>query len=166
LLKPTSQLVNGIGGRKRSPAKLPCGSLLAAKGRGYYCSAAGSGGSGGGGSSGSGGGRGGDEGDEDSSQPAENKKFGFFAWQGWQDRVAADPGFCTKVLIEQVLGDDGYSLSMFGSSWLDSLAGKQTLHTIVQIIGVGASVVGDMSSRPYWGLYELDFVFSTLVVSH
>ena len=34
-----------------------------------------------------------------------------------------------------------------------------------QIIGVGAAVVGDMSSRPYWGLYELDFVFSTLVVS-
>ena len=28
-----------------------------------------------------------------------------------------------------------------------------------QIIGVGAAVVGDMSSRPYWGLYELDFVF-------
>ena len=34
----------------------------------------------------------------------------------------------------------------------------------VQIIGVGAAVVGDMSSRPYWGLYELDFVFSILVV--
>ena len=36
--------------------------------------------------------------------------------------------------------------------------------TARQIIGVGAAVVGDMSSRPYWGLYELDFVFSTLVV--
>jgi len=35
---------------------------------------------------------------------------------------------------------------------------------IEQIIGVGAAVVGDMSSRPHWGLYELDFVFSTLVV--
>lgn len=35
----------------------------------------------------------------------------------------------------------------------------------VQVIGVGAAVIGDMSSRPYWGLYELDFVFSTLVVS-
>ena len=33
-----------------------------------------------------------------------------------------------------------------------------------QIIGVGASVVGDMSSRPNWGLNELDFVFATLVV--
>eukprot|EP00210_Caulerpa_lentillifera_P002206 g2120.t1 len=36
---------------------------------------------------------------------------------------------------------------------------------IEQIIGVGASVVGDMSYRPYWGLHELDFVFSTLIVS-
>ena len=32
------------------------------------------------------------------------------------------------------------------------------------MIGVGAAVIGDMSSRPYWGLYELDFVFSTLIV--
>jgi len=29
---------------------------------------------------------------------------------------------------------------------------------------VTSAVVGDMSTRPYWGLYELDFVFSTLVV--
>eukprot|EP00210_Caulerpa_lentillifera_P000683 g660.t1 len=35
---------------------------------------------------------------------------------------------------------------------------------IEQIIGVGAAVVGDMSYRPHWGLYELDFVFSTLIV--
>ena len=35
---------------------------------------------------------------------------------------------------------------------------------IEQIIGVGASVVGDMASRPNWGLNELDFVFATLVV--
>lgn len=40
---------------------------------------------------------------------------------------------------------------------------RRTL-AVWQIIGVGAAVVGDMSSRPYWGLYELDFVFSTLVV--
>ena len=33
-----------------------------------------------------------------------------------------------------------------------------------QVIGVGASVVGDMASRPNFGLNELDFVFSTLVV--
>ena len=37
--------------------------------------------------------------------------------------------------------------------------------SLLQIIGVGAAVLGDMSSRPYWGLYELDFVFSTLIVS-
>ena len=33
-----------------------------------------------------------------------------------------------------------------------------------QIIGVSACVAGDMSSRPNFGLDELDFVFSTLVV--
>ncbi len=35
---------------------------------------------------------------------------------------------------------------------------------IEQVIGVGASVIGDMASRPNWGLNELDFVFATLVV--
>jgi hypothetical protein len=35
----------------------------------------------------------------------------------------------------------------------------------LQVIGVSASVIGDMSSRPNWGLNELDFVFATLVVS-
>lgn len=34
----------------------------------------------------------------------------------------------------------------------------------MQILGVGAAVLGDMSSRPNWGLNELDFVFSTLIV--
>eukprot|EP00955_Chlamydomonas_euryale_P112736 366156-Chlamydomonas_euryale.AAC.7 len=34
----------------------------------------------------------------------------------------------------------------------------------VQVIGVGFAVLGDMSSRPNWGLSELDFVFSTLMV--
>lgn len=33
-----------------------------------------------------------------------------------------------------------------------------------EVIGVGASVVGDMASRPNFGLGELDFVFSTMVV--
>lgn len=37
---------------------------------------------------------------------------------------------------------------------------------VMQIIGVAAAVIGDMSGRPHWGLYELDFVFSTLVVSY
>eukprot|EP01023_Acetabularia_acetabulum_P023641 TRINITY_DN23063_c0_g1_i1.p1 TRINITY_DN23063_c0_g1~~TRINITY_DN23063_c0_g1_i1.p1 ORF type:complete len:324 (-),score=57.29 TRINITY_DN23063_c0_g1_i1:508-1479(-) len=54
-------------------------------------------------------------------------------WKGWRERVAADPEFPYKVIIEQ-------------------------------IIGVGAAVIGDMSSRPNWGLNELDFVFSTLIV--
>jgi Protein RETICULATA-related len=33
-----------------------------------------------------------------------------------------------------------------------------------QVIGVGAAVVGDMSTRKDWGIHELDFVFSTVVV--
>jgi hypothetical protein len=33
-----------------------------------------------------------------------------------------------------------------------------------QIIGVGASVIGDMAGRPNFGLSELDFVFSTMIV--
>lgn len=33
-----------------------------------------------------------------------------------------------------------------------------------QILGVGSAVIGDMASRPNWGLDELDFVFATLVV--
>lgn len=33
-----------------------------------------------------------------------------------------------------------------------------------EVIGVGASVIGDMASRPNFGLGELDFVFSTMVV--
>lgn len=35
---------------------------------------------------------------------------------------------------------------------------------VEQVIGVGAAVLGDMSGRPNWGLKELDFVFSTLIV--
>jgi hypothetical protein len=86
----------------------------------------GSGGSSGGSGLGGGGGGGDDE-------PGKEKKPAF-GWKGWQDRVAADPQFVYKVVIEQV-------------------------------IGVSASVLGDMASRPNWGLDELDFVFATLVVS-
>lgn len=45
-------------------------------------------------------------------------------------------------------------------------ADPQFLYKVIveQIIGVGAAVLGDMSTRPNWGLNELDFVFSTLVV--
>lgn len=35
---------------------------------------------------------------------------------------------------------------------------------VLQVIGVGFAVLGDMSSRPNWGLSELDFVLSTLMV--
>ena len=35
---------------------------------------------------------------------------------------------------------------------------------VLQVIGVTANVLGDMASRPNWGLNELDFVFATLVV--
>lgn len=52
---------------------------------------------------------------------------------GWRSRVAADPQFPFKVLMEEV-------------------------------VGVTACVLGDMASRPNFGLNELDFVFSTLVV--
>ncbi|XAR68690.1 hypothetical protein NMG60_11000025 [Bertholletia excelsa] len=52
---------------------------------------------------------------------------------GWRSRVAADPQFPFKVLMEE-------------------------------LVGVSACVVGDMASRPNFGLNELDFVFSTLVV--
>jgi hypothetical protein len=44
----------------------------------------------------------------------------------------------------------------------DPLFAKKVL--IEQVIGVGASVIGDMASRPNFGLNELDFVFSTLIV--
>ena len=94
------------------------------------------GGGGGGGVIGGNGGSGGDafggRGGDDDETPAEEPEE-FFLVKGWKERVAADPQFAYKVMIEQV-------------------------------IGVSASVVGDMASRPNWGLNELDFVFATLVV--
>lgn len=53
--------------------------------------------------------------------------------KGWRERVAADPQFPFKVLMEE-------------------------------LVGVSACIVGDMASRPNFGLNELDFVFSTMVV--
>uniref|UniRef100_A0A7N0RAQ4 Uncharacterized protein n=1 Tax=Kalanchoe fedtschenkoi TaxID=63787 RepID=A0A7N0RAQ4_KALFE len=52
---------------------------------------------------------------------------------GWRSRVAADPQFPFKVLMEE-------------------------------LVGVSACIVGDMATRPNFGLNELDLVFSTLVV--
>ncbi|KAJ0244295.1 Protein RETICULATA-RELATED 2 [Hirschfeldia incana] len=87
------------------------------------------GGSGGGGGDGYGGSSsdGGEEGSSSSWGP-----IGMFI-EGWRSRVAADPQFPFKVLMEE-------------------------------LVGVTACVLGDMASRPNFGLNELDFVFSTLVV--
>lgn len=92
---------------------------------------------GGGGGSGNVGGRGG--GDGGGKGDGNEGKGGWFGGmlgglvKGWNERVAADPDFKYKVMVEQ-------------------------------IIGVGAAVAGDMAGRPNFGLNELDFVFSTLVV--
>ncbi|KAG6492199.1 protein RETICULATA-RELATED 3, chloroplastic-like [Zingiber officinale] len=83
-------------------------------------------------------GRGGDgasDGDRDPEEPASSDlggPLGLFL-EGWRSRVAADPQFPFKVLMEE-------------------------------LVGVSACVLGDMASRPNFGLNELDFVFCTLVV--
>ena len=92
-----------------------------------------------GGSSGGGGGDGNNNGDGSSSPNSDDSSsldgfgpLGAFL-SGWRSRVAADPQFPFKVLMEE-------------------------------IVGVSACVLGDMATRPNFGLNELDFVFSTLVV--
>ncbi|ESQ49210.1 hypothetical protein EUTSA_v10021092mg [Eutrema salsugineum] len=102
---------------------IPC-----AGGGGNFGNPGSGGGSGGGGGDGYGG-SGGEEGKEESSPWG---PIGMFI-QGWRSRVAADPQFPFKVLMEE-------------------------------LVGVSANVLGDMASRPNFGLNELDFVFSTLVV--
>lgn len=55
----------------------------------------------------------------------------------------------------------------FGKGWNDRVrADPQFPFKVLmeEIIGVGACVLGDMASRPNFGLNELDFVFCTLVV--
>lgn len=47
------------------------------------------------------------------------------------------------------------------SGWRDRVAADPRFP--LQLVGVGACVFGDMASRPYIGLNELDFVFSTLI---
>uniref|UniRef100_A0A1J3EBM7 Protein RETICULATA-RELATED 3, chloroplastic n=1 Tax=Noccaea caerulescens TaxID=107243 RepID=A0A1J3EBM7_NOCCA len=91
------------------------------------------------GNPGSGGGTGGSSGGGDYGGGGEEEK-GSSSWgpigmfiEGWRSRVAADPQFPFKVLMEE-------------------------------LVGVSANVLGDMASRPNFGLNELDFVFSTLVV--
>ncbi|GKV02967.1 hypothetical protein SLEP1_g15339 [Rubroshorea leprosula] len=88
-----------------------------------------------GGSSGGGDGGWGADGNSDSDSGKSLGRFGILGLflSGWRDRVAADPQFPFKVLMEE-------------------------------LVGVTACVLGDMASRPNFGLNELDFVFSTLVV--
>ncbi|KAF5953418.1 hypothetical protein HYC85_006274 [Camellia sinensis] len=87
---------------------------------------------------GTGGGGGGGSGGWDSTENSDDSSpswvgpIGAFL-NGWRSRVAADPQFPFKVLMEE-------------------------------LVGVTACVIGDMASRPNFGLNELDFVFSTLVV--
>ena len=70
---------------------------------------------------------------DDSSSSSEGLGVLGLFLNGWKSRVAADPQFPFKVLMEE-------------------------------LVGVSACVLGDMASRPNFGLNELDFVFSTLVV--
>lgn len=74
-------------------------------------------------------------GNEGDSSGVVNVGFGVLGGlvNGWRSRVAADPQFPFKVLMEE-------------------------------LVGVTACVVGDMATRPNFGLNELDFVFSTLIV--
>ncbi|XP_073276934.1 protein RETICULATA-RELATED 3, chloroplastic-like [Primulina huaijiensis] len=87
---------------------------------------------GGGGNGGSSEWSGGGNSDESKSSSDAFGLIGAFI-NGWRSRVAADPQFPFKVLMEE-------------------------------LVGVSACVLGDMASRPNFGLNELDFVFSTLVV--
>lgn len=89
----------------------------------------------GGGNGGGGGGGDGSGSGDDSSSSKSSGGFGILGLflNGWRSRVAADPQFPFKVLMEE-------------------------------LVGVTACVLGDMASRPNFGLNELDFVFSTLVV--
>lgn len=100
----------------------------------YATVAGGGGGNGGFGGSGGGGGDDG-AGTNDGSNSSFWDSFGPVGafLSGWRSRVAADPQFPFKVLMEEV-------------------------------VGVTSCVLGDMASRPNFGLNELDFVFSTLVV--
>ncbi|XP_057778639.1 protein RETICULATA-RELATED 3, chloroplastic-like [Salvia miltiorrhiza] len=75
---------------------------------------------------------GGGDSDESKSSSDSFGPIGAFL-NGWRSRVAADPQFPFKVLMEE-------------------------------LVGVSACCLGDMASRPNFGLNELDFVFSTLVV--
>lgn len=144
---PSFQLPNFTGKKLvlNSSQNFPCSSLrskpinpdLISNQQPIPCAGGGGGsgvghGSGGGGDGGSGDHNGGGKSDDSSSSHDSFGPIGAFL-SGWRSRVAADPQFPFKVLMEEV-------------------------------VGVSACVLGDMASRPNFGLNELDFVFSTLVV--
>ena len=126
---PSSSLNNN---QKRSIKLIP-NKLLPFAGGGSDGGAGIGRGGGNGGWSGGAGGDGNDFGNDSSKSSGEG--FGLLGLflNGWRSRVAADPQFAFKVLMEE-------------------------------LVGVTACVLGDMASRPNFGLNELDFVFSTLVV--
>ncbi|AES79871.2 transmembrane protein, putative [Medicago truncatula] len=71
-------------------------------------------------------------------------------------------------------GDDGKSgdssfgiLGLFLNGWRSRVAADPQFPFKVlseELVGVSSAVLGDMATRPNFGLNELDFVFSTLVV--
>lgn len=64
-------------------------------------------------------------------------------------------------------GSHGGILGAFWKGWNDRVrADPQFAFKVLmeEVVGVGACVLGDMASRPNFGLNELDFVFCTLVV--
>eukprot|EP00898_Chlorokybus_atmophyticus_P002643 jgi/Chlat1/337/Chrsp1S03189 len=71
-------------------------------------------------------------------------------------------------------GDDARSarnrnslLGLLSQGWEDRVRADPSFAfkvLVEQVIGVSACVIGDMSARPNFGLNELDFVFSTMVV--
>ena len=64
-------------------------------------------------------------------------------------------------------GSRGGILGAFWKGWNDRVrADPQFAFKVLmeEIVGVGACVLGDMATRPNFGLNELDFVFCTLVV--
>lgn len=77
------------------------GSLVGGKGDAWDGGRGGSGGSSGGGHGNSGRGSGGDGSGDGRQQP----NHASWVWQGWAERVAADPEFPFKVLLEQVRFD-------------------------------------------------------------
>lgn len=93
-----------------------------------------------GGGFGKGGGGGGDGGNDNfnnnnndnNNRRRNNNPIALFI-EGWRSRVAADPEFPFKVLMEE-------------------------------LVGVSATALGDMATRPNFGLDQLDFVLSTIIV--